>query len=134
MEVSIGTRHSSSLDNADAALENGAKAELWAVQLNAGDQVTVRVSSSAFDTQVGVIDPETRALIVANDDVAEGNTNSEASFRAPRTGVFGIIVTSYDASERGAYALQVTRAGGDEQLALVSATPKCAPMMPKLSR
>lgn len=123
MEVSIGTRHSSSLDNSDDALDSGAKAELWAVLLNAGDQVTVSVSSSAFDTQFGVIDPETRTLIIANDDIAENNTNSEGSFRAPRTGPFAILVTSYGAAERGAYTLQVTRAGG-EQLALVPVSVK----------
>ncbi len=123
--VTIGMSHSSSLDNSDESMESGHRVELWAMELRAGDIVIVTARSAAFDTQLAVFDPNDESSATANDDMAEGNTNSQVVYRAARAGVVGILVTSYDASERGAYTLEVTRAGGgDETLAAATRTTK----------
>ena len=128
--VTIGTRHSSSLDDADDQLEGGKKIELWAMQLRAGETVIATVRSASFDTQMAVFDPEDNNNAVENDDYEASSTNSQVTFRARRDGVVGIIVTSYDPAGRGSYTLEVMRAEGDNALALA---PKVVPMS-KVSR
>ncbi len=115
--VSIGTRHSSSLDDADDGMQSGHKVELWAMQLRSGESVIVTVRSSAFDTRVAAFDPENTSNSAENDDFEAGSTNSQVTFRAGRDGVFGILVAAYDAAERGAYTLEVVRAGDDDTVA-----------------
>jgi len=126
--VSIGTRHSSSLDDADDQLNNGKKIELWAMQLRSGETVIVTARSGAFDTQMAVFDPENSSNSVENDDYEQGSTNSQVTFRAGRDGVFGIIVTAYDPSGRGAYTLEVIRSGDDDALAAAPVAPKAIPL------
>lgn len=128
--VTIGTRHSSSLDDSDDQLEGGKKVELWAMQLRAGETVIVTARSASFDTQMAVFDPEDTSNGVENDDYEATSTNSQVTFRARRDGVVGIIVTSYDPSGRGSYTLEVLRAESDNALALA---PKAVPMS-KVSR
>jgi hypothetical protein len=124
--VSIGTRHSSSIDDSDDALNTGHKIELWAMELRSGEQVVVTVRSTSFDTRVAAFDPENTSNSAENDDFETTSTNSQVTFRAGRSGVFGILVAPYDAAERGSYTLEVVRAGSDEQLA--SAPVKAVPM------
>lgn len=127
--VSIGTRHSSSLDDSDDGLDNGKKIELWAMQLRSGETVIATARSGAFDTQMAVFDPENTSNSAENDDYEQGSTNSQVTFRAGKDGVFGIIVTSYDPSGRGAYTLEVIRSGDDENtLALAPLAVKRIPL------
>ncbi len=127
--VTIGTRHSSALNDSNDALPSGHKVELWAVQLRDGEQVVVTVRSSAFDTQVAMFDPENTENAASNDDYEAGSTNSQVLFRAGRSGVFGILVAAYDAAERGAYTIEVVRAGDDNLASAVKVFP-----MSKISR
>jgi len=124
--VSIGTRHSSSLDDSDDGMQSGHKIELWGMQLRSGESVIITVRSGAFDTRVAAFDPENTSNSAENDDFEAGSTNSQVTFRAGRDGVFGILVAAYDAGERGAYTLEVVRAGDDNTLAARSV--KLVPM------
>jgi hypothetical protein len=108
--LTIGATQNGSLDNSDERLDNGAAVELWGLELRAGDIIIVTMNSSAFDTQMALIEPrDDDPLIIDNDDALPDNTNSAIVYRAHRDGAVLILATSYGSSDRGAYAIQVTR-------------------------
>lgn len=130
--IAVGGRQGSSLDDSDDALDTGHRVELWAVQLRAGQTVRITARSTAFDTQIALIDPENSANNAANDDYEQGSSDSRLTFRAPRDGAFGILVAAYNSAERGAYTLEVVGIEGGDDNALALA-PKVIPMS-KVSR
>lgn len=133
--IAVGGRQSSSLDDSDDALDSGHRVELWAMQLRSGQSVRITARSTAFDTQIALIDPENSSNNATNDDYEQGSTDSRLVFRAGRDGVFGILVAAYGSAERGAYTLEVVGVDGDDDnaLALAPVAVKRIPMA-KVSR
>lgn len=105
----IGARQSSSLDASDPTLEDGSHVELWALELQAGDQVSVTMRSSDFDTMLLMAQVDNTQFKAENDDFEEGSTDSRLTFRAPANGVYAIFANSFDGGARGNYTIEVTR-------------------------
>lgn len=110
--LTAGTRHSSSLDANDPTLDDGSHVELWAIELQAGQQVTVTMRSSAFDTMLLMMQVDNTSYNAENDDFEEGSTDSRISFRAPATGVYAFLANSYEGGARGNYTIEATVGGG----------------------
>jgi S1-C subfamily serine protease len=72
----------------------------------AGQTVTISLTSNEFDTFLILMDSDGNG-IDANDDVAEGNTNSQLVVTLPQTGSYRIVVNAYDRAGRGNYVLTV---------------------------
>jgi serine protease Do len=72
----------------------------------AGQQVTISLNSSEFDTYLILVD-STGERLAENDDRGSNTTNSEIVFTLPRTDRYRVIINSYDETGRGAYALTV---------------------------
>jgi PKD repeat protein len=82
-------------------------ADAYALDLNVGQQVTLRLSA-AFDSVLYVFgDVSGSTLLSANRDAHHHTTNAEIVFTAPRSGRFYLEATSHDHNQLGAYTLEV---------------------------
>uniref|UniRef100_A0ACD5GXI1 Pre-peptidase C-terminal domain-containing protein n=1 Tax=Desertifilum tharense IPPAS B-1220 TaxID=1781255 RepID=A0ACD5GXI1_9CYAN len=73
----------------------------------AGQVITVNLNSTEFDTYLQIFNTNTGEIIAENDDIAEGNTNSSASFVVQPNVDYGVRVTSFAPQDagRGQYTL-----------------------------
>lgn len=110
----MGNRQTSSLDANDPTLDDGSHVELWALELQAGQQVTITMRSRDFDTMLLMMQVDNPQFTAENDDFEDGSTDSRISFRAPATGVYGILANSFEGGARGSYTLEATLGGGNQ--------------------
>lgn len=84
---------------------------LHTFRANAGDQITVSMTSDDFDTYVllgmGGGSLESLELLAENDDGPNMGVNSQITYQAPESGVYTIIANSYAAGATGSYTVQV---------------------------
>lgn len=87
-------------------LENdGSYYETHTFEGNAGEAITVELTSEAFDTHLVLISPNGKRL-AHDDDGAEG-TNSRITITLQETGIYTIVVNSFEASQSGHYNLEL---------------------------
>jgi len=108
----IGSRQSSALDAGDPTLDDGSHVELWALELQAGQQVTVTMRSGDFDTVLLMMQTDNPQVSAENDDFEDGSTDSRITFRAPATGTYALLANSFDGGETGNYTIEATIGGG----------------------
>ena len=113
VEVSVGASSAPTsvvtgdLSPGDDTIANGEYADRQTVTLEAGDAFSATLTSSAFDTYLGVISPS--GAVEENDDCTEGEvTRSCVNLVADASGEWTILITSYAPSETGAYRLEYT--------------------------
>ncbi len=95
-----GTLESSDADNPDRV---GSFADEYLLtDVRAGQQVTVNLNSSQFDTYIQVVNIITNEIIAENDDVSDNNTNSRLTFTVEPDAEYAIRVTSFDQDGAGA--------------------------------
>lgn len=111
--ITVGGRQSSSLDASDLTLEDGSSVEVWAIDLTAGQSVSVTLRSRAFDTVLLVMQGDTPTNRAMNDDFEEGSTDSRLVFRAPSTGSYLLVANSLGRAQYGAYTIEVASVGGN---------------------
>ena len=71
----------------------------------AGQQVSIQVSSDAFDSYIYLLGPNGR--IIAQDDDSGGGTNSQIQLSIPADGTYIIEVTSFNLNSLGSFTLRV---------------------------
>jgi len=81
--------------------------DTYPIQLQAGQTVAIRVTSTQFDSYLIVRSPSGRQW--DNDDLQPGNLNSGLDLTLTEAGTYQIVVTSYRAGETGAYSLAITQ-------------------------
>jgi hypothetical protein len=81
----------------------------YTIELNAGDEISIRMESDDFDTYLVLID-EDRHQVVVNDDYEEGDTSFSLinGVIIPRDGTYIISVGSYSGEDTGDFTLEVT--------------------------
>ncbi|HWV56874.1 MAG TPA: DUF4344 domain-containing metallopeptidase [Longimicrobiales bacterium] len=100
---------SGALATTDPSLSNGAYYDLYLYQGQPGQQVTVTMTSSAFDTYLAagaVANGEFQAELF--DDDGGGGTNSRIATTLGPSGTLAIRAYSYSPAATGAYTLMVT--------------------------
>ena len=93
-------------DSAPIIPADGSRYQEHTFRGRAGQTVTIMMSSPAFDTYLILLDPDGQRL-AQNDDVSEGNTNSQITIQLPVTGVYRVLANSYDSTGRGDYQIMV---------------------------
>jgi len=88
---------------------DGSYADLYEVRLDAGQRITVELSSTSFDTYLSLLRGPGDQLI-DNDDLAPGNNNSRLTYTAQATGRYYLAATSYRPGASGPYTLRVSAA------------------------
>ena len=107
-QVNAGDAETGSLDASDGEFSGGRYADAVTISAQAGEQLTVSLTSDAFDTFLVVNGPG--GFSVTNDDAPGMGINSQVTFTAPEAGEYTAIVTSYGAGATGDYTLRTTRA------------------------
>lgn len=108
--ISIGGSASGVLQDGDSTLNSGEYVDSFTFEGRAGQQVTVTMTSSTFDTYVMVRGPA--GFAEENDDRVSGDTNSEITVRLPANGTYRIQATSFQPGEAGGYRIQLAAGGG----------------------
>ncbi|HBK21904.1 MAG TPA: peptidase, partial [Planktothrix sp. UBA10369] len=71
-----------------------------------GQQITISLESSAFDTYVALFNSDNE-LLQEHDDISQTNSNSEITITLPKTGTYRVIVNAYDSKGKGKYLLKI---------------------------
>jgi hypothetical protein len=113
--ITVGqTVSNGSLAAGDCLLPDGTLFDLYTFSGTAGQQVSISMSSTAFDTFLYLTG--TDGQIFAADDDGGGNTNSRIPagtgfFTLPSTGTYNIVANAFSPTGTGAYTLSLAGAG-----------------------
>lgn len=99
---------SDTLTDKDIPIEKGGFARDYVINLNAGDQVAIDLTSESFDTIVTLLAAD-GSTVGENDDGPDGSTNSLLFTRINEAGRYVIRVRAFGATGGGAFKLKVTR-------------------------
>ncbi len=105
VRLSVGQESTGRLEAGDGQLEDGEYRDLYVFDGQAGQSIVVDMSSSAFDTYVGVITPSGEAI--ENDDYEGSTSRSVVELTLRESGRYQVIATSYAAGLTGAYHVAV---------------------------
>lgn len=117
--VTLGQRVAGALAQGDQALLTGELSDVYALDALAGANVSLNLSSDAFDAYLVVIGP--RGQRFENDD-SGGTRNASLELAIPDAGRYLIFASTYRQGETGAYELKVLPA----QRASAMTTPGAA--------
>lgn len=92
----------------DIPTGEGGFARDYLVQLQAGDQVAIDLTSENFDTMVTLIASD-GATVAENDDGPDGTTNSLLFSRITEAGKYIIRVRAFGETSGGKFTLKLTR-------------------------
>jgi hypothetical protein len=87
---------------------DGGFARDYALQLNAGDQIAIEVTSDNFDTVVLLLTKDGKTL-GKNDDGPDGTSNSLLFSRIKKTGTYTIRVQGFSDTSGGKFTLKVSK-------------------------
>ena len=96
------------LSDRDIPTGDGGFARDYAIQLTAGDQIAIDLSSEAFDTVVILLNAEGKN-IGKNDDGPDGTSNSLLFIRIKDTGTYVIRVQGFGETSSGEFKLKVSK-------------------------
>ncbi len=101
------------LEAADPTLQSGETYDSYPVPMQAGQRVTIELTSQAFDTYLILLTPDGQQF--ENDDFEGSTQRSRMVYTAAQAGEHILIVTSYNVGESGTYRLTVEAEGEQEQ-------------------
>ena len=96
---------SGTLAAGDLQLDDGSYADVYGVNLNAGDRLTVDLNSTAFDPYLAILTPDGQGH--ENDDWEGDRTHSRIAVTASQSGAYAIITTSFVPGATGNYTVTV---------------------------
>jgi Bacterial pre-peptidase C-terminal domain len=96
------------LSNKDIPTGDGGFARDYAIQLAAGDQLAIDLTSEVFDTVVILLNAEGKN-IGKNDDGPDGTSNSLLFVRIKDTGNYVIRIQGFGETSSGEFKLKVTK-------------------------
>jgi pre-peptidase len=109
--ISCGASSNGSLANTDCVLSDGSYWDAFSFTGVVGQQVTITMSSSAFDNYLFLLRPDGQTD-VAQDNDSGGGTNARITFTIDEAGSWFVIANSLTANQFGAYTLALTCTGG----------------------
>lgn len=105
--LTVGARPTSGeLEQNDATFEAGEYQDTYVFDGEAGQTVRIELSSTDFDTYLGVVTPSGEEI--ANDDFEGDTDRSVIELKLPESGRYRVQATSYAAAETGRYRLALT--------------------------
>jgi len=96
------------LSDRDIPTGDGGFARDYAIQLVAGDQIAIDLSSEAFDTVVILLNAEGKN-VGKNDDGPDGTSNSLLFLRIKDSGTYVVRVQGFGETSSGEFKLKVTK-------------------------
>ncbi|MEG4291953.1 trypsin-like peptidase domain-containing protein [Microcoleus sp. C2C3] len=115
-------------DKSSVLPEDNSFFDLYSFEGKAGQQITIEMKSEEIDPYLILLGPNQRGI--AQDDDGAGSKNARITVRLPADGTYTLVANSYEASESGAYTLELkasatepSRAILQEEGALVAGGP-----------
>lgn len=104
---------SGTLEESDATLPDGSYYDSWHYTGQAGERVTVSLSSPDFDTYLIAAEGSsvTDGRILGEDDDGGGDLNSQLTVVLPASGTYVFIANAYSAGATGSYEISVQSQG-----------------------
>jgi hypothetical protein len=99
---------SETLTDKDIPIEKGGFARDYVIDLSAGDQVAIDLTSESFDTILTLLASD-GSTVGENDDGPDGSTNSLLFTRITEAGRYIVRVRAFGATSGGDFKLKVTR-------------------------
>ncbi|MGE0740107.1 MAG: pre-peptidase C-terminal domain-containing protein [Hyphomonadaceae bacterium] len=113
------------LENGDQTLRSGEFADTYTFRGQAGQRISVDMSSSEIDSYLIVVSPSGEQQ--DNDDAGAGIRDSRVDLTLSESGDYRIVATSYAPGESGGYSLRVSSGGGGPVVAAPVPAPSGAP-------
>ncbi|NEP23597.1 tetratricopeptide repeat protein [Moorena sp. SIO3I6] len=101
------------LDLESDTLEDGSYFQTHSFSGKAGEAITIELTSSEFDADLFLFDPQQKRIIAKDNDGGE-RKNARVSLSLPSTGTYTVIVTTDKPEERGRYRLSWREASAKE--------------------
>ncbi len=105
-QIALGETVNGSLTSSDCRLDDSSYADFYVFNATEGQQITINLSSGAFDTYLGLAN-ETGTFLM-EDDNGGGGTNSRITVTLPATGLYVILANSFFPNTFGSYSLSLT--------------------------
>ncbi len=112
--LGVGQTISGTLARGDAQLDSGEFIDTWTLQGRRGQQLDIRLTSTAFDPYVAISGPGGFSEFNDDDAEATGSRDSRLRVTLPADGAYTIGATSYEPGESGAYRLAVLDDAGGQ--------------------
>ncbi len=96
------------LSDRDIPTGDGGFARDYAIQLVAGDQIAIDLSSESFDTVVILLNAEGKN-VGKNDDGADGTSNSLLFIRIKDSGTYVVRIQGFGETSSGEFKLKVSK-------------------------
>lgn len=103
--LTVGAETAGEIDFSDPMLLDGRRGQAWALDLTAGQRVTVELLSDDFDAYLYVAGPGIAEPL--SDDDGAGDLDSRIAFTASETGSYRVIASSLSGGE-GGFTLRVS--------------------------
>ncbi|NER79887.1 MAG: hypothetical protein F6K42_09945 [Leptolyngbya sp. SIO1D8] len=94
------------LEPGDQIAPDGSLFDRYSFEGQAGQSVTITVTSEDFDTYLLLLD-NTESVLAQNDDTGFNSTNSALSITLPADGTYQVVVNSFWSDGQGNYSLTI---------------------------
>jgi hypothetical protein len=108
IDLPLNKEITDTLSEKDIPTGQGGFAKDYIIDLDAGDQVAIDLSSSSFDAIVSLL-AEDGSTVAENDDGPDGSTNALLFSRITKSGTYVIRVRAFGETGIGNFKLKVTR-------------------------
>jgi hypothetical protein len=96
-----------SLTSDDCVASDNSSFDLWQFAGTAGDEVTIEMHATAFDTYAVLLNPAGVPVFDA-EDLSSASTDSRMHLTLPESGTWTIVANSLFASQTGSYTISLT--------------------------
>lgn len=96
------------LNPGDAVLPNNTYYQIYTFKGQAGQQVTIEMTSKQIDPALFLVSSRKDKLIDNNDDISPNNFNARLVVTLPEDGAYYIIANAFERGESGEYNLKAT--------------------------
>jgi hypothetical protein len=111
--IACGGSSTGQLATNDCVLTDGSYWDAYSFTGAVGQQVTISMSSTAFNTYLFLLRPDGQTD-VAQDNDSGGGTNAQITFTIDEAGTWFVIANSLTAGQFGTYTLSLTCTGGGD--------------------
>ncbi|WP_245894067.1 PPC domain-containing protein [Chamaesiphon polymorphus] len=108
ISLPVGGEVNDTLSDRDIPTGDGGFARDYSIQLKAGDQIAIDLTSETFDAVVTLLNSEGKT-VGKNDDGPDGSSNSLLFTRIKDTGNYVIRVQGFGETSSGAFKLKVSK-------------------------
>lgn len=105
--IAVGQTRRGQLESGDWTMMDGTYADIWYIELQAGQRVVITLRSRQFDSYLQLLDPA-GAKVAEDDDSGGGGSAARITYAARAAGRFQIVVNNFGEDPlSGVYTLDV---------------------------